>query len=443
MAIFSRRSLQRLLREDVSLVSTKQTKEFATKLNRGELAAEWEIVLLNALSKHGSVAYEKNFGGRREADIFFETDNPRGNFLAEVTAVSDKGLDALNPIDDLLAEFRQIVHDNGFNPADFSLRIGDGDEKHYKGGPKTRLKLPAKSRFRSAVFGTAFQEFMGGLKRNPKAGSRILIKNQEVDAAIEYLPNRFHFSASWPSYKVIYSLTENRIYGALEEKAQQLENTNFSGPLAVFLCDGGCGFLAGETIGNISYAPREVIFGFLHEHASISFVVTFVVRRENSFAFSRFDENPYRVFSNLYRGTNYRSMSIDIEGLMGRLRYPQAHLDAQTALNHVKIYTHSGKYHGGSMTYKMDSSETTIRISARSLLELLAGQITQEDFFRRHDFLKEENRFCRALLSGKMLVELETSPEDDDDWVIFKLGGPDPAISKFIVPDRKTGESKS
>jgi hypothetical protein len=31
---------------------------------------------------------------------------------------------------------------------------------------------------------------------------------------------------------------------------------------------------------------------------------------------------------------------------------------------------------------------------------------------------------------------LERSEEEDDDWIIFEMKGPDPAIGPFLMPDR-------
>ena len=89
---------------------------------------------------------------------------------------------------------------------------------------------------------------------------------------------------------------------------------------------------------------------------------------------------------------------------------------------------------------------TEVRISARDFFELLAGEITSDQFFARHNFLKDKNPFAQALRSGRMMkavrripdVHIEITPEDDDDWLVFTFEGPDPAISSFIPPRKKT-----
>ena len=414
------------------------------RLNLGEIPTEWEMVLLNAFSKIGTVGYEKDFGGHKKGDIYFEDmGNKGGNFLAEVTTVSDEGLDKLNPVEELIAELNRRAKQNDINPAYFSLRVGDGNKKQYKGGPKAQLKLPGKAYFEERLFGPKFQSFLSDIKRQPAASSRFEIKSKEIDLTLDYLPKGLHFNASWISYKVVYSLTENRIYSALHEKAVQLQATKFKGPIGIFLCDGGCNFLASDSLGNLSYTPREVIFNFLHEHDSISFVVTFVVRREQKFISSPFVDNPYRVFTNLYKGQCDSQLKLDLEDLMAQLKYPKSQLGAQNALNQLNVYPFQGIQHGGTM--KMTSEKTEVRISARDVFELLAGRITQQQFVERHSFLNDENPFEKALQGGSMIgavtrtpdVELEITPEDDDDWLIFTFPGPDPALSPFFTKSKK------
>ena len=65
MAIFSRRAIQRLIEENTAFLSRKQTQTHIAKLNlhnESILATEWEVVLLNAFSKLGTVKHEPNWG---------------------------------------------------------------------------------------------------------------------------------------------------------------------------------------------------------------------------------------------------------------------------------------------------------------------------------------------------------------------------------------------
>jgi len=84
----------------------------------------------------------------------------------------------------------------------------------------------------------------------------------------------------------------------------------------------------------------------------------------------------------------------------------------------------------------MTRNRTTIKVSSRRLLELLAGRITRHQFLRDQDFLTE-NPFEDALSSGQLAVALEVTKEDDDDWLVFEMGGSDAAIARFVASQKK------
>jgi hypothetical protein len=84
-------------------------------------------------------------------------------------------------------------------------------------------------------------------------------------------------------------------------------------------------------------------------------------------------------------------------------------------------------------------SGRSIRISARTLLELLAGKLDQETFLKAHGLVPSEltntpyNFFLEKLERGQLLIdaEVEHIPDEDDDWIVFHFGELDTAISPF------------
>lgn len=94
-------------------------------------------------------------------------------------------------------------------------------------------------------------------------------------------------------------------------------------------------------------------------------------------------------------------------------------------------------------------SERRVKISARALLGLLAGTVSQADFFKAHGFIESEdtrhaiNVFQRAVKSSRLIsnVSIETGRSADDDWIIFEFGEPDPAVLPFAIP--RTGLTKA
>ena len=446
MAIFSRRSLHRLVNENSEFLLRRQTRRHVEALNRMEkeitLSAEWEVVLINALSKRGTVDHERDFGGTSYADVYWKSrDTPNRNFIADITAVSDKGLGQQNAYEALSAELNKILRSRNLNPAAFFVHVGANERGHYKGGSKVRLKLPGRARFGERIFGAAFYSFLDRIAKNPTPADAFVIKTDETDLEIRYNPLQQYGGGSHLSYTVVYLIDDNVIYNALSAKASQLAGTNFKGPHGIFLCDGGCRFLSSGTLDSLcSYTLKDVISYFLHEHTFISFVATLVVKRKRQFTMSAFDENPYDVYLDLHPGSSYGDLGFDLMQVFERLSFPKPQLDAENAINHLKWASewkkaHQGTYHYGGIT--VTQNRTTVKVSARRLLELLAGKISQEEFLRHEDFLTVENPFEQALSTGQLVVSLERTEEDDDDWIIFEMGGLDPAISRFTMPETR------
>jgi hypothetical protein len=82
----------------------------------------------------------------------------------------------------------------------------------------------------------------------------------------------------------------------------------------------------------------------------------------------------------------------------------------------------------------------TIRISARLVQELLAGQVTPERFADFHRWGNEPgggpNPFERALLRGELIsaINVIDCGDEDDNQFEFHFGPPDPAVSPFRRP---------
>ena len=150
MAIFSRRTIQRLINENASFLTTKQIKSHVDNLNNGDLGAEWEVVLLNVFSKLGRVEHEKNFNGKKP-DIYFTSEDRSLDFLADIKTVSDEGTELKNPekqLDERL--FKEIIEKN--IKGAWSCAIGGNYEEARKTGSMVQLQLPALARFDQEIF---------------------------------------------------------------------------------------------------------------------------------------------------------------------------------------------------------------------------------------------------------------------------------------------------
>ena len=100
--MFARRSLQRLLYQLNTTLPLEGQKKLAHELDRknpSALGYEWELVLLYALVQVGNVAYEGEFAsGTTRPDLSFVSAETGIRFVADVTTVSDTGLEEDNPV---------------------------------------------------------------------------------------------------------------------------------------------------------------------------------------------------------------------------------------------------------------------------------------------------------------------------------------------------------
>ncbi len=455
MAIFSRRILQRLIDENDKFLNKEQTKKHVAELNRGNLAFEWEIVLLNGLSKVGQVAYEKNFNGRTKPDIYFETrENPDYNFVADITTASDKGLEEQNPFEALRDELIKVVEEHGLSPSSFDLQVGGGDNLSYKGGPKVKLKLPKSTDFEQTILNKPFKTFLEKISQNLDASDEYSVKNTEIDVTISYKANQQGMSGGHPSFTQVFSLSRNTIYRALASKVDQLTNANFEGPLGIFLCDGGCSLFQNRSTAGLSYSLNEILQYFLQRNKQVSFIVTFTTRREHPFGGLSSRSNLLQIFSCFYKGINFDRIDFKIfrvlEDLMEILPEPQS--NPQNAVSFLKRgRPNEGRSYWGGIAMRPGKSRTQVKISARALLELLAGTVGQKEFFERHEFIPSEmiakparNPFELGLREGQLIekITIEKSDSDDDDWITLELRGPDPAISPFTMPTSNSESAK-
>jgi hypothetical protein len=87
-------------------------------------------------------------------------------------------------------------------------------------------------------------------------------------------------------------------------------------------------------------------------------------------------------------------------------------------------------------------SSLTFRMSACELMEVLSGRRSHQAFEEGMGFAPvseshgPRNPFETALRLGFTIstVRIEPIPELDDDWIEFRMKGPDPALTPFRVP---------
>ena len=254
-----------------------------------------------------------------------------------------------------------------------------------------------------------------------------------IDIRITYDPAQTSASRGWPVYNQLTSLVRNTVYSRLEEKAAKLKQANYDGHRAIIVCDGSYGHLNATRYFYEDHID-DVFRHFLKEHPQISFILTFVIKQ--TFGFNA-EQN---TVATLYPGRAFADIGSEIEKAINemQLHFPEPE---QSALNAGHQLNSSWKYKGLSFIggWRM-TDDDEIKISARGLLELLSGQITQERFLKLHSWAPMANLFQNQLNQGRLItsITIENGGERDDDWAVIRFGEPDPAISPFRVPPYNT-----
>jgi hypothetical protein len=434
MAIFSRRTLQRLINENAGFLSKQQLRKHVDALNKANehsLGAEWEIVLLNVFSKLGTVTHEPKLGTRPDLHFVSNADKSQ-EFIADIATVSDRGVDDRSPILALRIRLSDIIYKRGLKNSAFSLKVGSEVDNKVWPRPNPRLKIPHRSNLDRDVFNKQFFQFIEAVSLAPEKQHTHFITSTtpSVEIRITYDPSQERASVS-PVYKELTSLVQNTVYSRLERKAGQLAKANYNGHRAIIICDGGCYHLNSKRYF-YGTDVDDVVRYFLREHLGISFVLTLVV--EQAFG----SEAQRKLNGTLYPGEAFAQVGSEIREAiekMGRF-FPEAERSASNAVHLLEgAKTHEGMtFRGGHGV-----SDNEIRISARGLLELLSGRITQEQFFRAHPWMSISNPFDSQLSRGRLITEIgieKGGEERDDDWLTMTFGQPDPAVSPFKVPSQ-------
>lgn len=438
MAIFSRRTIQRLINEDAEFLAKDLLRHYVDELNRASedsLKVEWELALLNAFNKVGKVAtLFRRDSDKLQTASSLHVLSKNLTLSIGITVISDRVLEEENPVEALQDSLMKIVTGRGLRANSFSLKVGATHPRTYSREQPFRLSLPPESKFVEVVFNDKFNEFLDRIIQHPQESHTHWVIDVNVDILITYDPQERYASANYPSYKRITSLLQNEIYKALEEVVMNYPE-GAGRPLTIILCDGGSEFFRSRSNWD-SYSINDVIRSFQKNFPDINVLTLYV---EQHFGYQSYRE----IVGQLYKASFSRETDYELAELLNKIGtlLPEAQRSAINALHFLKSRNpHEGSSFIGGFTV----SDKEIKISARTLLELLAGEISQDEFFKAHHFVHTEgelyppfNPFFRHLKAGRLIAAttIEVSEkEEDDDWIIIRFGNPDPAVSPFTVP---------
>lgn len=437
MTLFVRRDIQRSIQVLAATLPAGEVSRLVNRLNRHTreaLAAEWEAVLLAALSTVGKLDYEPDTGGQRRLDMRIR--RPDVEFLADIRTVSDINVQDRNPAKLLWEELTRSARRLGLTCAGLALEIGDRDDR------TRRLLLPPKGELPTFVRDN-LKPFLEQVAAHPEADRALSIRQAGVQVTLRYDSKERRFSrGQWIDYTAPRSPERNPLFNALKAKADQLRGSGWQGLRGIVICDGDCGALRDRAFFGGTAGCKEIVAEFFKHHPrTVGFVAVLEV-------LSRFRTFPRQldigIHSKLFWNPRQDEALRPAVEETFRTACDRLPTPARTPANALE-WLRSEDVDSGTSFYGGFSMKgpDEIRISARGLVELLAGKVEPKRFLEDHGFLPTKSRsqampfFQRKLDEAKTLqsVSLERCEHEDDDWVVLRFRGPDAAVGPFRIPD--------
>lgn len=435
--VFSRRCIQRMLDSLTEAATAEQLRHWANRLNRpgdDRLACVWEIAIVYALCQEGNVKHEHPLPNRSTPDVLFTFQGEhKPSLVMEVTVVSDRGFHDRNPVEYFDRELVRIAGKVGIEPNKISFQIFRCSDSETACGCSITALPENKSSITRLLTRNALP-FLRAVKNSAATQDAILVKEGGSHFSISYNANQRFMGGSYPGYTVADSIEQTPLYGALRSKAKKLKAAPTDYVTAVVACNGGCSVFKGHNIFGRNILARDVAKEVLRQYSSLGFILMIDAIKpfttsptDRPFAYLKYE----LVFGDRFRGDQ------KIVDLVSRTMavLPSPMNDALNASYRSKEVGYGIGYVGG---FKM--SRKSIRLSSRAVVELLAGRITPEHFAAVHGWDRRGdsghiNFFEHMLSQGRMISETTvTRTDDDDDWLTFQFGDPDPAISPFRPP---------
>lgn len=434
--IYPRRALQRRLNELRGVLDAEAVDKLAEHLNRAgkqRIAAMWEVVVLHGLSKCGTLKNEVALSSRRRPDIGFEHGALR--LTADVTAVSDEGLDKENPYDELSQLVENAKRKLKLPIGGLDLRVLSKHER-TKRGTRTVLLLPPRAKLQAFVQ----QIIVPELRKQIEAGEavlRIAIDDEDIGLDITIDPAKSPYSSvGFASYDVPKTKDRNPLYNALKAKADQLRGAD--GITGVVVGDGDCVALSERSTNWDEVSTKQIVDEFFRQYSSVDFVLLLSVRETRSGWGSIAPPVRQNHQSLLVReGCDARAaLNTLFSAMIDHFPKP-----AMMPVNGALRAREDDYYLGHHGAYSMLGSK--VRVGLREFTEIFAGLRTLQDNGAKsveaaRKFPQKPNPvqaiILRNLMDGRLPASIEiikTDENDSDDWIEISFGEIDPAIARL------------
>jgi hypothetical protein len=428
MALFSRRRLSVSLHRNSTIVSREKLKDWVARLNTisdDYVATEWEIILLEAFSKLGSLRYEPEELGR--VDLAFETVDGSVAFAADIIAISDRQRHKENPARFFADELRRKFQKAGIVKGALFYEIGEKDCRPVLSrGHQRALLLPHVSTFPRAIFNEDWSAFITAIRTHPVSKHVFhAFQPGETDVRVRYVPsNRLTLCGSHGSYTAANVLTDNPLFNSLRGKAKKLKKINVRGLRGIIVCDGGCELLTMPPSWD-DYSTKEITAELFRQFKSIDSVLIIGIKSSPRLHLTLSSSHQYtpQLFLNPRLKDDLPCLRAVLAAMLKRL--PPIQMSPGNVINEVKWDRPklSPSFYTGGWRW----SDNSTRMSSRELLALLTGGLPQELFLENHRLANGGHGFLTRFAGGKEItgIAVEPRPDEDDDYLTIYFGSPD------------------
>lgn len=250
--IIARRSIQRRLdtHPDTSRRErNREAREAPEQPERRPPRGNVEVVVFSTLAKCGNLKHEQPLPSGAMPDILLQSRDV--NFVADITCVSDDGLDELNPYEEFFRLVSDLKTNLGLPGGGLDVRIAsDRDER-------TTLRLPSRKELHHFVQTEIRPRIREQMAANA-APIRVSIDDARSGIEVTINPARsMHSYGSYAPYDAPTKLDSNPLYDAMKAKASgQLKAAK--GVTGIIVGDGNSAGLGDDRPGLGAHSPTQI-----------------------------------------------------------------------------------------------------------------------------------------------------------------------------------------
>ncbi|WP_447939586.1 hypothetical protein [Pseudoxanthomonas mexicana] len=408
--------------------------QLARRLNapgKDRIPAMWETAVFHGLAKCGALESEAALPSGRRPDVQLTVDQL--HITADITAVSDDGLDDQNPFQELMWQIEAVKTKLGLPSGGLDLRVRH-KVKRSRRGSRTVLRLPNRNALPDFIRTKISPLIRTGISANTFP-LHITIEGDDAGVDITIDPSLTPTNTgSYAPYSLPQIRDQNPLYNALKAKAGQLRGAQ--GAKGIFVGDAGCDAMSFSRFSRGAVSPAEIVNEFFRQYSSIDFVVLMTVTQKLSPLMYHQAPELVNEISLFIRDGCTVGQELDrlVKGMAEH--FPQPSMLPINGSHRAREPGYSLGFHGG-----FEMSGDKVRMSLREFTEVLAGLRTLADQGAKvvpaPRALSDRPNPVQSVISANLargwlpiaLDVVKGGEDENDDWVEIVFGGPDPAIS--------------